>query len=49
MRVAFVMALLGRGSGEVVYECRNCGESVSGGTEVCSVCEFEGIARYEVD
>ncbi|MDQ2052120.1 hypothetical protein RBH26_16705 [Natronolimnohabitans sp. A-GB9] len=33
----------------VIYECRNCGTTVSADTTRCPACEGEDIVRYSID
>lgn len=33
----------------VIYECRNCGTTVSADTVRCPACEGEDIVRYSID
>ncbi len=33
---------------EIVYECRNCGTSVSEDTEACPTCGADAIAMYRI-
>jgi rubrerythrin len=49
MRRALLRAFFRRGSEQIIYECRNCGEAVSHDAESCPVCGCDGIARYEID
>lgn len=34
------------GESETLYECRDCGATVSPETERCPTCDATGIARY---
>ncbi len=35
-------------SGEIIYECRNCGETVSADTDDCPACGSTEIASYRL-
>lgn len=40
--------LPGQKEGSVVYECRNCGTTVTEDTDHCPACNSTGIARYAI-
>ena len=33
----------------IVYECRNCGTTVSSATAACPTCESDAIAEYPIE
>lgn len=37
----------GLGTGETVYECRNCGKTVSSDSDECPACDSTEIAAYD--
>ncbi|MCU4716601.1 hypothetical protein OB916_00770 [Halobacteria archaeon HArc-curdl5-1] len=43
-----ITRLLPGGGSKVVVECRNCGTSVSPGTEECPDCGENEFVRYEI-
>ncbi|SEO75216.1 hypothetical protein SAMN05216388_101838 [Halorientalis persicus] len=43
-----ITGLLPGGGSDVVVECRNCGTTVSPGTDACPDCGRDQFCRYEI-
>lgn len=41
--------VVGRRGKETLYECRRCGSTFEVDLRVCSNCQCESIARYDLD